>query len=254
MIMRLKTDTPSRVLPLKGVQNFRDLGGYGTRDGRTVRWRRLFRSGVLTPLTPGDLALLRELGVRHSYDLREPEERALLPYDHPFIDQHPCPVRISTIRRLVAMQRAGERLTVAGAIRMMQEIYEELVDDAVEGLTRLFEHLLDVDGPVVFHCRAGKDRTGLAAALLLQALGVPWETVMEDFLLSNRMFKRQEDHPMIEPDAHDVLASVRAEDLEAAARAIESRHGGLQAYLERRLRLTPAARRLLEQRYLEPAA
>jgi protein-tyrosine phosphatase len=118
---------------------------------------------------------------------------------------------------------------------------------------QLFEHLLAVDEPAVFHCTAGKDRTGFAAALILQALGVSRTDIMQDYLLTNTLYR----HPIPEnsktpAEALAVLWTVQSGFLEAAWEVIDRLPGGFDAYLVQHMGVSASGRQLLRQRYLGP--
>ena len=245
---------PARVLPLQGTSNFRDLGGYAGQGGRTVRWRRLFRSAHLAELSDADRSLLGQLGVSRAFDFRGVDERAALPYAWPGLRQHALAIEPSVVQRMQDMLAAGERLDAAAAARLMRELYRSLVNDQAHRFAALFEALLQDDTPAVLHCTAGKDRTGFAAALILLALGVPRAMVMQDFLLSNALYRRP-DLPVTQTprEALEVLWRVEEGFLQAALDALDAEHGGVEVYLEQRLGLGPAARRHLAERYLDSA-
>jgi len=243
------------VLPLHGASNFRDLGGYVGRDGRPVRWRRLFRSAQLAGLNEADRALLGQLGVSRAFDFRGVQERAAVPYELPGLTQHSLAIEPSVVQRMQDMLAAGERLDAAAATRLMRELYRSLVNDQAHQFAALFEHLLQDDAPAVFHCTAGKDRTGFAAALILLALGVQRDVVMQDFLLSNQLYRRPDLPETQTPrEALEVLWRVEDSFLIAALDAVDADQGGIERYLGQRLGLGPAARAALALRYLDTTA
>ncbi len=178
-----------RVVELESVHNFRDLGGYPTADGRRTRWGRIFRADGLQRLTETDVDILRPLGLRTVIDLRtvrELDERGSFPIDlHP-VEFHHLPVIDVTWDR--SERDADESLD---PVDFLTTQYRALL---AEGETRLADafRLLAAPGalPAVFHCAAGKDRTGLLAALLLASLGVPDELVAEDYGLSRAAMER----------------------------------------------------------------
>jgi protein-tyrosine phosphatase len=248
-------EQPARVLPLQGASNFRDLGGYAGHDGRTVRWRRLFRSAHLADLSNADRALLGQLGVSRAFDFRGVQERAAVPYELPGLTQLSLAIEPSVVQRMQDMLAAGERLDGSAAARLMRELYRSLVNDQAHRFAAMFEALLQDDKPAVLHCTAGKDRTGFAAALILLALGVPRAVVMQDFLLSNELYRRPDLPPETQTprEALEVLWRVEEGFLQAALDAVDTEHGGVQPYLEQRLGLGPAACRQLAERYLDSA-
>lgn len=242
-----------RAVPLAGASNFRDLGGYVAADGQRVRWRRLFRSDHLAALTSEDTVLLAQLQVARAVDFRGREERAAQPYALPGVRYQSVPIEPTVVRRYRELAARGERLDEAHARQLMLDTYLGFVADDAPQMTEFFAQLLGDDAPLVFHCTAGKDRTGLAAALLLLALGVPREVVMQDYLLTNRLYRRP---PPPADDAttravHEVVWGVRAEYLQTALDAMEREHGGIEGYLRQRLKLTEAARRQLARLYLQ---
>ena len=243
-----------RVLRLRGASNFRDLGGYDTQSGRQVRWGRLFRSDHLGRLTAEDEALLAALGVQRVLDFRGEQERAVVPNRLAAARHHALGIEPTVVQRLQDLAAAGQRLSASVAVELMKELYRALVNDQAHRYAEFFEHLLDTDTPLVFHCTAGKDRTGFAAALTLHALGVPREVVLQDYLLTNALYQPPPlPHTDTPHEALAVLWRVQTEFLEAAYQALDADHGGMDGYLARRLGVTEAARKTLARKYLEPA-
>jgi protein-tyrosine phosphatase len=211
---------PDRVWRLDGASNFRDLGGYPGHDGRPVRWRRLFRSDHLGGLTGSDRALLQTLELAKALDFRGAAERGGAPYDLPGVAQHSLAIEPVVAKRMQDLMAAGHHVTARMAAGLMQDLYRALVNDQAHRFAELFDHLLETDAPVVFHCTAGKDRTGIAAALVLLALGVPRRLVTQDYLLSNEVFN-QPPPPRDDKvaDAMAVLWRVQEGFLDAALQA-----------------------------------
>ncbi len=244
---------PQRVWPLQGATNFRDLGGYPGHEGRPVRWRRLFRSDHLGGLTEADKAVLVELGLAKAFDFRGQAERAALTYELPGVTQHSLAIEPTVVQRMQDLISSGQTLTPERAAELMTELYRALVNDQSHRFAELFEHLLDTQAPVVFHCTAGKDRTGFAAALVLLALGVPRSVVEQDYLLTNRVFQQPPAaQGGMSAEVLAVLWRVQPGFLHAALQAVDSDHGGVDRYLSERLNLRPAALRALADRYLQP--
>lgn len=240
--------TPSRLLPLEGGCNFRDIGGYAAMNGHTVRWGQVYRTGVLSYFTQNDHPSLLKLGVRAICDLRRQEEREREPTRWPdtavqalsWADSDKVP----TVRGFAA-QRAQ---TAAGMHESMIELYRALPGWMGPRIRGLFECIATGKAPVVVHCAAGKDRTGVAIAVLLSALGVARETIVDDYLLTNQsgnfeqfILTRQGSHLGL-ADAHHPLMSMPedmrralfaadAAYLQAAFDQIDAQHGGLDRYL-----------------------
>lgn len=243
---------PDRSLRLSGASNFRDLGGYPGRNGRSLCWRRLFRSDHLAALTAGDQTRLAELGVARAFDFRGTHERAAAPYQLPGLVQHALPIEPTVVQQMQALIDSGGPLSAAVVQALMQDLYRRLVSDEAQRFAELFEQLLATEAPLVFHCTAGKDRTGVAAALILLALGVAPALVRQDYLLTNRHYR----HPPLPrsdtpPEVLAVLWRVDEAFLDASLAAIEQDHGGIERYLRERLGLGEAARAALAARYLQ---
>lgn len=234
----MRTPTPSRSLKLTGASNFRDLGGYVGRGGRTVRWRRLFRSDHLAALTSDDVAVLARLGVGRVCDFRGNSERASMECALPGVVVHSLPIEPTVVQGMKDILGSGKPVTVAETVHLMQQTYRAFVHDNSPRFAELFAHLLDSDVPLVFHCTAGKDRTGFAAALILLALGVARPVVMQDYLLTNELFQMPEITPgLASPEVLDVLWHVQEGFLDAALHVVEADFGGMQSYLEQALGL-----------------
>ena len=165
-------------MPLRGAFNFRDLGGYPARAGRTVRWRTLYRADALHHLDDDELAILGELGVRVALDLRTDSEVDGGRIEHHAITHQHLPVlgRTWEPRRLDPDADAGE---------VLGSLYVEMLSVGAPALAGALEALADDERlPAVFHCAAGKDRTGVLAAMVLSLLGVSDEVIVADYALS----------------------------------------------------------------------
>ncbi|MBL8324383.1 MAG: tyrosine-protein phosphatase [Rubrivivax sp.] len=245
---------PERVLRLAGATNFRDLGGYIGRDGRRLRWRRVFRSDHLGGLSAEDHAVLAQLGVRSALDFRGTEERAATPYAVPGVTQHALSIEPTVAQRMQEIESGGRDLTGPVVEGLMRDLYRRLVRYQAPRFAEFFGHLLRAEAPLVFHCTAGKDRTGVAAALLLVALGVPRQTVVEDYLLTNAVYRPPwAPRPGIAPEVLQALWGVQVSYLDTVFEVIDAQPDGAGGYLRRRIGLDDAALQRLEARYLEPA-
>ena len=179
---------PSRNVELVGVFNFRDLGGYVTADGRSVRWRTLFRADGLGRLTPDDLETLRPIALKTVVDLRtarEIDERGRFPFEtYPVAFHH-----LSVIDTTWDRERA--RIDDLPATEFLHQAYTSMLAQGSRRFAAVFRVLADGDAlPAVFHCAAGKDRTGLLAALLLGALGVEAHDIVADYALTQVTMER----------------------------------------------------------------
>ncbi|NEW47323.1 tyrosine-protein phosphatase [Nocardia cyriacigeorgica] len=227
-----------RSLHLEGARNARDLGGYRTVDGRTVRTGLVFRTDQLDHLTPADLAELTRRNVRDVDDLRTVYERALAPdripegaranwYD--VIGGAPLPDLVSSLAGGGDMYRAF--ITTPGANAAFAAVMRDVIENAQA----------EDGGAVMFHCTAGKDRTGWTAAVLLTILGVDRATVTEDYLLSN-------EYRGAAPG--DLLNGVEASWLDAAFDQAIAEYGSFDNYVRTGLGLTDAEIATLKARVL----
>ena len=217
-----------------------------------MRWRQIFRSNHLGHLTDGDVSILRELGVRSAFDFRGTEERTAALCGVPEITVHSLPVEPTVVAALRAIVAAGTPLSTDHAVEVMRGSYSGYVQNNTPHFRTLFAHLLEDRAPLVIHCTAGKDRTGFACALILHALGVSEDVIAEDYLLTNRFYRRDPNHSADLPDdVKQVLGSVQASFLAAAFEAIDTDYGDLETYLRDGLGLGKAERADLEARYLQ---
>ncbi len=241
------------VIELEGVSNLRDLGGYDTADGRRVRRGLLFRSAALAKLTAADQAVVARLGLRTVCDFRGVDEsrRAPTRLPGPRIVALPIEPTVGAgLRDILHTQRAtGEALHA-----VLERAYDAYALASSAQYRALLDHIMDGGTPLLFHCSAGKDRTGFAAAMLLTALGVPWEAVVADFEATNRLWRR-DTVPSEDLPAEIRESLLRAEPglLASAFAAARERHGSVEAYLDEALGLTGARRTHLQDMLLEPA-
>lgn len=195
---------PNRHVELDGCCNFRDLGGYETTDGRSIRWGVLFRSDGLTHLTDADRSILEDrLGVRTVIDLRtelEVESRGRF-RESPVSSYHHLP--------LTDTLPGAEQAPEWDDTDFVSNRYHNMVRDRSESIASAVSLLSDPGNlPAVFHCSVGKDRTGVLAAVVLGLLGVPDEVIVDDYTLSKpAMYKMLERLERQYPDSADVVAN-----------------------------------------------
>jgi protein-tyrosine phosphatase len=259
---------PRRVLPLEGGVNFRDLGGYMTADGRVTKWEVLYRAGSPAGLTPGDQAELARRGIRTVCDLRATEERKAEP--NPYVA---ASADVTYWTRDYAAE-AGDLMQVLGAPdasaarsrAAMIGFYRQLPQEHAASFRQMFAYLAEGKVPLAFNCSAGKDRTGTAAALVLTLVGVPRETVVADYALSDDlvdyMARLDEEGASEGPYAalarmpREVVAPLLASDpayIEAALDAMAASHGSVDAFIEQELGVTPAMKRAIIANLTRPA-
>jgi protein-tyrosine phosphatase len=219
-----------RIITLEGAVNFRDLGGYDTVDGQRTRWRVLFRADGLGELTEADFDVMRALSIRTVVDLRSDFEVEQSRFD---VEAHP--VAFHHFPFLHSLPRPDEFTMTPGLLGTQ---YTEMLDDAAPQIIGALSALAgDEAQPAVFHCTAGKDRTGLLAALVLSLLGVPDETVVADYALSGAAMQRLRAKLVLKyPDGADVIAdsdevfSANPANMEALFAHMRQRYGSVHEY------------------------
>jgi len=237
---------------MQGASNFRDVGGHRAASGQRVKRGQLFRSDHLAALTPDDLVQIERMNIRHSLDFRGAAESAATPYEIAGVERLSLAIEPTVMARMQALTTQGVVPTTEETVAMMCETYRDFVNRNAGTYGRFMKHLLEQPTPQVFHCTAGKDRTGFAAALLLSALGVERETIEQDYLLTNQLYKRDarlEGHG--HPHVMKVLWQVQPEFLHAAFDAVDAQHGGMNAYLHGAIGLSPQELTELKRRLLE---
>jgi protein-tyrosine phosphatase len=186
------TTVAERVLPFEQGSNFRDIGGYSTKDGRTVRWGKAFRSGAMPLFTEADYALADQLGIGSVVDLRSLEEREVAPDQ---IDDRTGALFISndySIAPLMAGYGKGKG----------ENVYSGMEKMLTPQLRSLYRQIQADEGAVVYHCSAGQDRTGMATAILYDVLGVDRETILKDYHMSTALRRPEYEMPKVNPADH----------------------------------------------------
>ncbi|MFJ2477034.1 tyrosine-protein phosphatase [Streptomyces sp. NPDC087659] len=242
----------SRHIPFERLHNFRDLGGYPTGDGRSVRWGRLYRSDSLAKLAGDDWERFLGLGIGTVVDLRYPweiEARGRVPEDASFAYHN-----LSIEHRPYDQPSLGTEVEVGP---FLAERYLEVADDGVAELRQALGVIAAADGPVVFHCASGKDRTGLLAALVLLLLGVSEADAVEDFALTELATGRlladwRAAHGDREP-TWPGYGRAPAEVMTLFLAALARRHGSVRDYAANALGVDEALTEALRERLLTPA-
>ncbi|MFJ4682107.1 tyrosine-protein phosphatase [Streptomyces sp. NPDC088789] len=259
---------PSTEPELAGVRNFRDVGGLPTEDGRRVRHGVLFRSGHLAHATAEDTAFLSSLGLHTIFDFRNAADQLLEGQDVELPGVRNVNLPLSDPAdgaEFWKMVRDGDldqlRGLLAGgqAENRMIDSYRLIVKERNAEHARVLRALAEDSVPALMHCAAGKDRAGLSIAVTLLAVGVEREAILGDYLESNALHRRYKVHrsgssaSAYSPEVMELLSPLfdaRAAYLEAAFETIEGTWGGVDAYLERGLRVTPELREQLRERLL----
>lgn len=220
-----------RLLRMQGAYNVRDLGGYPTRDGKQTKWRRLFRAGDLNKLTQNDLQYLQDIPLITTIDFRNSGEVNDAP------DKKPESLKEYIWLPINAGDMSDIKVTDAASIpQVMEDAYRTIIRKYQDKYKDFFRILaVEENAPILFHCSAGKDRTGIAAALTLAALGVDHKTIIEDYLLSAEYLKGKYDFLIQRYPALEPLTTVRPEYLNAALQTIDEEYGGMEHFLKHNL-------------------
>lgn len=238
----------SRFILLDGGRNFRDVGGYRTEDGKTIKWGVLYRSGSLGALTLKDQLRLRELHIGSIIDLRTTQERGRDMSNWLAISGQGYWTRDYGMSQgdMGSIFSDRSQLTADSMRALMEGAYRRLPREQAPSYRVLFARLAEGKGPVVVNCTAGKDRTGIATALVLTVLGVPYETVREDFLLSNGAPGMETLQAHLTPplsslpaDVVEPLIGVEGEYLDIAFTQIREDYGSTEVYLQQELGVGP---------------
>jgi len=244
-----------RHIVLEGAPNFRDLGGYATADGRHVKWGQFYRSDDLGSLTDADVEKLAGLGLELVCDFRSPVEKEAEPDRLPAQDP-PAVADLAIGAESFMVKDLRERIG-SGDLEgldlraMMIEGNRQFATTFAPQYAAMFERITRPENrPALVHCTAGKDRAGFASAMILSVLGVPRETVMEDFLLTNRYTQDATDRQLMmievfslfrtDADQLRPLFGVEPAYLEAAFEAIDQRYGDFDTYRREALGLDDA--------------
>lgn len=249
-----------RTAPLAQGSNFRDLGGYPAAGGKHVRWGKIFRSGATPLLSDADLAQVQSIGLSEMIDLRSVEERQLAPSRIAHV-----PYSAIGYSMMEMMPSDPAKLAASGG----GELYGEMPGFLAPHVRLVFNRLLGDRGPIVYNCSAGQDRTGLVSALVLSALGVPRETILEDYHLSTAMRRPEFEMPRLDPAAHGDNPVVKmfaghqgsrpkplkmadgTAYLTYAFAAIDKKWGSVDAYLEKEAGVSAQDIAALRATYLE---
>lgn len=254
-------EIPQRALGLSGCPNFRDAGGYATGDDGRLYWRRLYRSGHLAGLSEADFSALEQLGLDLVVDLRREDEQRREPSRLP-AGVEVLSANITPGSQASAMYANSRAIDSGEAMfAFMCEINRQFVVSQTDAYRDVFAAILDSGAErLLFHCSAGKDRTGFAVAMLHLALRVHPAKLREDYLLSRRYYdpavelpKARRKYPVEHLADEQLLPMLRVDNayLDSALSAIEEHYGDAESYLAQGLGLDAQARRELRRRFVE---
>lgn len=248
MTILLENYPNERVIPLEGVLNFRDMGGYETVDGRKVKYGLFFRSAELTGMTEKDLEVFTSLGIKTIFDYRTDTEAELKP--DPVIPGV-TNIRLTVLNEEVPVDDKDLNYLKSMNPEVFVDMYAKMAINN-ESYKSLMQAVMNTDNlGVLHHCAGGRDRTGVGGAIILLALGVSEETIIEDYLISNTTLKPMNDKMkeqlmaiMPPEEAEQVIFNLklRREFMESVFAAIKANYGDVSVFLEQEFGMTPEVR------------
>ncbi|MDR3219522.1 MAG: tyrosine-protein phosphatase [Dysgonamonadaceae bacterium] len=251
--------TAERVVPMQFLYNFRDLGGYYTLEDRQTRWGKLYRSSSLAQAGLYDLRKLDNLGVKTVIDFRTEKERFDEPSEYANGQLVNLPLRCKS--QIFFLHKILSKEMRKGDVMIgLQDAMASLLEDNADYFIEMFNILLDENNyPVVMNCSMGKDRSGIASALILAALNIDRESIFNDFLLSNSLINYNLYDPFLranselyeqDPDVQETMTAMlrsHKETLSWAFETIAKKYGSIDNYLEQELKLTHKKREKLKE-------
>lgn len=251
-----RRNIPDREVTLEGAVNFRDLGGYVTTDYRRIKWGRIYRSADISRLTDADMQELERRKIYTVVDFRGEKEAENAPDCLlPGTDYLLLPAGSGNTSDL-----AGFTKGLTSGTEIMKAFYSD-ISTFQEKYRPFFRKLLTLPdtSALVFHCTAGKDRTGIAAALFLYSLEIPMETIFADYVSTNR-YREKENERMIEDMVNEQgidrqmaveIMTANPQYLEAMFNALKKEYGSIDAFLYRGLGIGEEAKLILREKYLQ---
>lgn len=253
----------TRFLPMGATMNFRHMGGYQTLHGMQTRGDRLYRSGFLNIDDDQQRQQLTRMGIDTVYDFRSPMEREMNVLQvGENVEVIELGMLIASVENLWDML-LQEGLTPEGAEKIMGERYRELTEQEIPGYRTMFEHMMESEGGILVMCSFGKDRAGIASALLLSALEVDRVFIEEDYLLSSNayadkdaaigkfeQFFNSRGLPVDESVVLPIL-DARTRYLDTAWRVMQEKSGSLEQFMLDQLGIDASARNHLQKRFTE---
>ena len=247
-----------RLISFDGTMNFRDLGGYQNTDGQTVKWQKIYRSDSLINLSANDLKKFKNLKITVDCDLRSDYEQQMAPDriddDIKYVDAHIYPDEGDIDKEVHPMNPIPQGDMLAG-------IYQHVILNvhSQQMFKRVLAELLvlPTDQALVFHCSAGKDRTGMASAIILSLLGVDDETIIRDYLLTNQLYDFANEHQLpTDNDMGNFVAQMNLTKgdgpvMRTFLDTIQDGWGSITLFAEEQLGITKHEIQLLRKKYLD---
>jgi len=251
-----------RHVRMSGTVNFRDMGGYESKGGKHIKWGQLFRGDSLQKATDSDLLLVKQMNIGLIFDFRRNEEVKKgpnrFPENHPLDYQH-LPVIHGEFNFIAALEKLKKNKMDWIKKETIIKGYIENTENYATTWGNIIKQLASIDcPPAFFHCTAGKDRTGICAALILSALQIPRETILSDYLLSNRYIegvwgrvKKMIEEQNVNPEKMKPFFSAPEYAMTALLDHLEKNHGSALGFLLRKAQVDQEAIDKVREKYLE---
>lgn len=243
----------NRFYEFEDIQNFRDIGGYNTSDGKQVKWGKLFRSGEFTKISKNDTQELEKLKLKTTIDLRA----SLAQQTRKDVIQTPNRYEIyisGASNDSITRQVLENRFLRGDATIYMQDMYQEMLINQCNEFAKFFDYLTDESNyPIVFHCSLGKDQSGIATYFILKALGVSPEAIEDDYMLSNlgvdksKLIQNVSEMSESQQEAFTMLTRTDISYLRFGLACAKKQEGSIDEFMEKKLKLTKEKRQKLRE-------
>jgi protein-tyrosine phosphatase len=244
--------TADRTVPMQGIFNFRDLGGYYNKENKQLYWGKLYRSGSLAMATRHDLRVLGKLEIETVIDLRTEKESYSYPNKFKAPQVYNLPLRGNRYD-IFFDEILSQKMKRKDILIYDQNVFSFLLENNTDYFIKMFDILLEENNyPIVIYCSLGKDRTAIASTLILAALNVDEETIVEDFLLSNNLInyhslvQNADLYPIEVQETITALFSAQRETIKYSLELLKDNYGSIDNYLEKELKLTHRKREKLK--------
>jgi len=254
------TTLANRNIYFKKIDNFRDIGGLPTKDGNTVKWGKIYRSDNLSKLKTSEFNKFNNLNIQTVFDLRTATEikgkNDNLPNGVKYVHASLVEDDADVINQMRGKVLRGE-ISDEQSVVLMQDLYTSIISDNIPMLRQFINQVLDADAPVLYHCSAGKDRTGITTVLILSILNVDRQTIINEYLMSD-YYRRQRVEsilskakiakivkPHIGLKAIQNFMSVDKRYIQTAFDEIDTKYGGMDNFIRNQLGISDARRKEL---------
>ena len=251
--------TTERTIPMQGLFNFRDLGGYYNGDARQTRWGKLYRSSSLARTTFQDVKVLNNLGIRTVIDFRTEKERCDFPSQYPTFQTFDLPLRGNPHNVFLDRIISGE-MRIGDVKVYAQDIFAFFTENNADFFIKMFDILLNAENyPILMHCSLGSDRSAVASALILAVLGVDNEQIINDYMLTNKqidfssfvpnftVFSQDDSYSQTVQETITALYRVHKETITYFFSKLIKEYGSLENYFNNELQLTAKKREKLKE-------